>query len=252
MQKFKEVEVELILRYKETVDKDEKVTIKNFLVDKYKHLIYKIIWQRNQHNHLISVDDLFNSWVVWLLRALERFDNSKWNQFSTYCYFYIENEIRNFVDYNQFQINVERKVVQSSRKIAILREKWNSIEDIRWQIKLSDDLFKEAVKLQEMSENWDFISYESLLQWSADCENNFDITEEKQEDNWYEQQTLKIIKENLKEEEARVLILYLWLDWTYDFFENTIKISKQLWIKRTRCKEIVDNWLSILKQKLIL
>lgn len=63
---------------------------KKGVINKYNNLVYKMV---HQYRHLADADDLYQSGMLGLLKATEKFDASRGFDFMTYAYNFIKGEM---------------------------------------------------------------------------------------------------------------------------------------------------------------
>jgi RNA polymerase sigma factor (sigma-70 family) len=79
-------------------------------------LIYKISGKYKKLNPNIDLDDLNQEGYVALIKAVDNFDETKQNKFSTFAYTYIDYYIRNFIS-KQSALTLPKKLRKQINKI---------------------------------------------------------------------------------------------------------------------------------------
>lgn len=101
-------------------DKNSRLVTENI------NLIYLVM--KRFRNRGIEQDDLFQIGAVGLIKAAQRFDESRGFAFSTYAVPLIIGEIQRFLR-DDGMVHISRKIQDDARKIAIIREKYNMSEN---------------------------------------------------------------------------------------------------------------------------
>lgn len=70
----------------------------NEIINKYNNLVYKLV---NQYRHLADVDDLYQSGMLGLLQAYEKYDATLGFNFMTYAFNFIKGEMCKVIKKNQ-------------------------------------------------------------------------------------------------------------------------------------------------------
>lgn len=68
------------------------------IISKYNNLVYKLV---NQYQHLADRDDLYQSGILGLLQAYEKYDASLGFNFMTYAYNFVKGEMCKVIKKNQ-------------------------------------------------------------------------------------------------------------------------------------------------------
>mgnify|MGYP001052628285 FL=1 len=101
-------------------DKNSRLVTENI------NLIYLVM--KRFRNRGIEQDDLFQIGAVGLIKAAQRFDESRGFAFSTYAVPLIIGEIQRFLR-DDGMVHISRKIQDDARKIAIIREKYRMNEN---------------------------------------------------------------------------------------------------------------------------
>ena len=101
-------------------DKNSRLVTENI------NLIYLVM--KRFRNRGIEQDDLFQIGAVGLIKAAQRFDESRGFAFSTYAVPLIIGEIQRFLR-DDGMVHISRKIQDDARKIAIIREKYKMSEN---------------------------------------------------------------------------------------------------------------------------
>lgn len=101
-------------------DKNSRLVTENI------NLIYLVM--KRFRNRGIEQDDLFQIGAVGLIKAAQRFDESRGFAFSTYAVPLIIGEIQRFLR-DDGMVHISRKIQDDARKIAIIREKYKMREN---------------------------------------------------------------------------------------------------------------------------
>ena len=101
-------------------DKNSRLVTENI------NLIYLVM--KRFRNRGIEQDDLFQIGAVGLIKAAQRFDESRGFAFSTYAVPLIIGEIQRFLR-DDGMVHISRKIQDDARKIAIIRENLKKTEN---------------------------------------------------------------------------------------------------------------------------
>ncbi|WP_020155419.1 sigma-70 family RNA polymerase sigma factor [Caldibacillus debilis] len=138
----------------EKYQKNKDVELLNEIVKNNLGLIKKFAEQLTKiAPHKLDEDDLIAAGAIGLLKAIERYDPKRGNQFSTYATWWIKQAIRREIIENGFTINVPVHIFEKLFKIkrcereSLLR--FNRI-DVQWVIEhaeISEHTYKELQKI---------------------------------------------------------------------------------------------------------
>ncbi len=135
---IREIQQIPLLNQEETLDlivKSQKgdINARNKLVEHNLRLVITIAKKYNYCNSF-SIDDLINIGSFGLMRAIEKYDVTKSNTFSTYAFFHIKASIRNTLDDNSVTVRVPRYITEYLNKekkyIALMESVYNRVPDI--------------------------------------------------------------------------------------------------------------------------
>ena len=236
-------EVELFKKVKQWDEKARDRFIKanlRFVVSVAKQ--YRTSW--------IPLQDLIGEWNIWLMKAVERFDETRWFKFISYAVWRIRQSILQYIDNRSNTIrrpisqeNIRRKIQKFEMKY--LQDNWfpPSEEEIKESLSLSEKEFANykatspSISVKSLDDTWfsddndasllDVIPDKSAKSPGLDLEIN------SQRDH-----LMKILKNNLKPWEYEILTSYYWLWWKR---EKTLEeIGYDLEISRERVRQIRD------------
>ena len=126
-------------------DKNSRLVTENI------NLIYLVM--KRFRNRGIEQDDLFQIGAVGLIKAAQRFDESRGFAFSTYAVPLIIGEIQRFLR-DDGMVHISRKIQDDARKIAIIREKYKMSEN-------SEISLEELENISGMSKQYIIIAMEA-------------------------------------------------------------------------------------------
>jgi len=104
-------------QYIETAQKGSNEA-RDFLIERYKYLVDKTskYYFNNSRNNNFDRADLYNEGEIGLIHAIQTYNTNKRYSFCSYCKWYINNSIRNYVRKNTSLIRVETTAAREFRK----------------------------------------------------------------------------------------------------------------------------------------
>lgn len=201
----KEDELQLIKRFKETDNEEERNSILKKLLDKYlthiKILVNRISKQYETQMRYSSIEkeDLEQQWVLWFVKSLKSFEPDRWFWLATYSNHFIRNEIVQFLknknnsvehlykeskDWNEEFYDVASKEEVNTNsfhleelKSLILKEiKSKRFTNTDWKRKTVKTLIKDSdIRVLKQITNFDKQDYDSFILWCTDYISNYKL-----------------------------------------------------------------------------
>lgn len=211
----------------------------------------------------ISLEDLINAWNLWLIKAIDRFDYTKWFKFISYAVWRIRQSILIYIDSNgtiRKPLNQERSR-QIIQKFIRIFEQTNMRQPTRDEVidGVHDKLDKKSVlnyfqsveplKISSLdafgipSNNTDDISLLDITPDSNSKSPDVDLITQNQRE-----EIIKILKSKLKPMEYKVIIEYFGI---WQEREKTLEeIAGEIGKSKEHIRQIKDRSLNKLKTKL--
>ena len=146
----REEEYELIQKFQESEDKEEKLKVLEYLYKHNQKLIVSIILKYK--NEGLSFDDLFQEGYLGFQTAIEKFDLSSGNKLSTYATFWIRQAVQRAIEDNGSTIRVpvhqQEKIRRLNKINTRLQQKLGrepSVEEIAKEMNLSTKIIKDLL-----------------------------------------------------------------------------------------------------------
>ena len=148
--------LEFLKLYRETND-DEAL---EWLILNNANLVHKIVGSyRTFYNHKLSYDDLFSVGLEGLLRAIEKFDFTYQNNFSTYATYWIKQCVVRLISDEGFMIKIPTHLFETLQQI------------VRYEINANEKLTKVEIcqRLKISEEKYDLIQQvrSHMLKWTS-------------------------------------------------------------------------------------
>lgn len=142
----------------------------NVLIKENEKLIYSII---NKYSYYFDIDDLYQVSIIGLINAYKNYKANKNTKFSTYAYFYILGEVKNFIrESNYFKVSkdlvkLNTLIDKTSSYLEQKLQKVPTLEEISLYLKIDYKLLEEAKDITNLVESldndkislYDFIGY---------------------------------------------------------------------------------------------
>ncbi len=142
----------------------------NVLIEENERLIYSII---NKYSYYFDIDDLYQVSIIGLINAYKNYKANKNTKFSTYAYFYILGEVKNFIrESNYFKVSkdlvkLNTLIDKTSSYLEQKLQKVPTLEEISLYLKIDYKLLEEAKDITNLVESldndeislYDFIGY---------------------------------------------------------------------------------------------
>ncbi len=146
----REEEYELIQKFQESEDKEEKLKVLEYLYKHNQKLIVSIILKYKDEG--LSFDDLFQEGYLGFRTAIEKFDLSSGNKLSTYATFWIRQAVQRAIEDNGSTIRVpvhqQEKIRRLNKINTRLQQKLGrepSVEEIAKEMNLSTKIIKDLL-----------------------------------------------------------------------------------------------------------
>lgn len=142
----------------------------NVLIKENEKLIYSII---TKYSYCFDIDDLYQVSIIGLINAYKNYKDNKNTKFSTYAYFYILGEVKNFIrESNYFKVSkdlvkLNTLIDKTSSYLEQKLQKVPTLEEISLYLKIDYKLLEEAKDITNLVESldndkvslYDFIGY---------------------------------------------------------------------------------------------
>ena len=114
-------------------------------------LVHKIVGKYNTHDNInFDYDDQVQEGTIGLMKAIENFDESKNNKFSTYAHHYINGYILRYINQTN-SIHVPVHTFSNSKKVEKLLQNNLSIDEICEKLNMDNDKINELINIQNQS-----------------------------------------------------------------------------------------------------
>ncbi len=128
------------------------------IIKENEKLIYSII---NKYSYYFDINDLYQVGVIGLINAYKNYKENKNTKFSTYAYFYILGEVKNYIrESNYFKVSKDLVKLNSliDKTSAYLEQKLfrtPTLEEISIYLKIDYNLLEEAKDITSLVESLD-------------------------------------------------------------------------------------------------
>lgn len=130
----------------------------NVLIKENEKLIYSII---TKYSYYFDIDDLYQVSIIGLINAYKNYKDNKNTKFSTYAYFYILGEVKNFIrESNYFKVSkdlikLNTLIDKTSSYLEQKLQKTPTLEEISLYLKIDYKLLEEAKDITDLVESLD-------------------------------------------------------------------------------------------------
>lgn len=130
----------------------------NVLIKENEKLIYSII---TKYSYYFDIDDLYQVSIIGLINAYKNYKDNKNTKFSTYAYFYILGEVKNFIrESNYFKVSkdlvkLNTLIDKTSSYLEQKLQKTPTLEEISLYLKIDYKLLEEAKDITNLLESLD-------------------------------------------------------------------------------------------------
>lgn len=130
----------------------------NVLIKENEKLIYSII---TKYSYYFDIDDLYQVSIIGLINAYKNYKDNKNTKFSTYAYFYILGEVKNFIrESNYFKVSkdlikLNTLIDKTSSYLEQKLQKIPTLEEISLYLKIDYKLLEEAKDITNLVESLD-------------------------------------------------------------------------------------------------
>ncbi len=129
-------------------------------------LVKSIVSQFNPKNPT-EFDDLKQAGMIGLMKAIRKFDSTRGNRFTTYAYYYVLGEIKDFIRQEQFShLSQDRSCVPVSKPYTTVTEYLDNLSDIEQNIvnmRLEGYTFLEISNKLGYSATWIHQVYKQMI-----------------------------------------------------------------------------------------
>ncbi len=128
------------------------------LIKENEKLIYSII---NKYSYYFNIDDLYQVSVIGLINAYKNYNQDKNTKFSTYAYFYILGEVKNYIrESNYFKVSKDLVKLNTliDKTSSYLEQKLlrtPTLEEISIYLKMDYSLLEEAQSISNLVKSLD-------------------------------------------------------------------------------------------------
>lgn len=249
-EEIKDLDPETQIKIKKIIDRLSKANLR-FVVSVAKQ------YQKSQ----IPLQDLINEWNIWLVKAIYRFDYTKWFKLISYAVWWIRQSILQYIAENSYikiPMNQNGRISEVQKFVSAFQQRENgripTDEEIRDHFELSDTEFKNYM-----------CAVLAKKTWSLDKKiNNDDDGDDLQSilpNDWAESPDYNIIQETqanelmrilsrLPQKEQEIITMYYWI-WK----EREYSLEEIAWfldISRERVRQIRNKTLKRLKHTMLL
>lgn len=181
----------------QSLDKEKNLNGQNNIVVANKNLIWReALKLKNFSTPSFTVDDMFQSGAIGLLKAAEKFDVNSGNQFSTYAVYWIkQNIIRDLYDYAdtiRLPVHIHERINKLNKIENVL---WNSFGEVASKSDLAIYMDESVEKISSLQYYRNQYNLDSLDRSISDDDSsyllNFITDESKTTEDLYEEKELK-------------------------------------------------------------
>ena len=128
------------------------------LIKENEKLIYSVI---NKYSYYFNIDDLYQVSVIGLINAYKNYNQDKNTKFSTYAYFYILGEVKNYIrESNYFKVSKDLVKLNTliDKTSSYLEQKLlrtPTLEEISIYLKMDYSLLEEAQSISNLVKSLD-------------------------------------------------------------------------------------------------
>lgn len=193
--------------------------------------------------------DLIQEWNKWLLKAVKKFDPTKWNKFYSYAIWWVKQAISRYIASKSWVIYIPTNEQESmtylyKAKISLSNKLLREPTDEELAIKLN----KSVKYVKGLRERASTVHSKSILHldypiWEDEKGTYLELV--KDEDSLYPEELcdnqnlkdkLNTIMESFSERERKIIELRFWLNWNDE--HPLQEIWDKLWISRERVRQI--------------
>lgn len=195
-----------------------------------------------------ALQDLIDEWNIWLMKAIDRFDETKWFKFISYAVWRIRQGMLQYLSTSNSTIrrplsqeNIRRKVQTFESQFQQEHTRMPSKQEIMDWLSLSEKDMKSyldassLVILKSLDDTW-YTDDSPLLDVVPD--NNSKPADLNLEIDTQKQYILKVLKNNLKPHEYEIITSHFWLWWKRQKSYEEIAFDMEL--SRERVRQISD------------
>ncbi len=188
--------------------------------------------------------DLIQEWNVWLFRAVDKFDATKWFKFSTYATWWIRQWITRAIADQARTIRVPVHMIETINKFThTYRRLTQELTREPLMEELATEMDMDIKKVRQiMRISQDILSLDSPV-WSEEDSSLWDFIEDDKNLTPDEQTNVNLLKDNLYQmldfltpRERKIIIMRFGLDW-WDL-HTLEEVWKEFWVTRERIRQI--------------
>lgn len=188
--------------------------------------------------------DLIQEWNVWLFRAVDKFDATKWFKFSTYATWWIRQWVTRAIADQARTIRVPVHMIETINKFThTYRRLTQELTREPLMEELATEMDMDIKKVRQiMRISQDILSLDSPV-WSEEDSSLWDFIEDDKNLTPDEQTNVNLLKDNLYQmldfltpRERKIIIMRFGLDW-WDL-HTLEEVWKEFWVTRERIRQI--------------
>ncbi len=198
--------------------------------------------------------DLIQEWNVWLFRAVDKFDATKWFKFSTYATWWIRQWVTRAIADQARTIRIPVHMIETINKFTHTYRRLTQeltreplMEELATELDLDIKKVRQIMRISQ-----DILSLDAPV-WSEEDTSLWDFIEDDKNPTPDNQTNTILLKENLYKmldfltpRERKIIIMRFWLDgWDIHTLEE---VWKEFWVTRERIRQIEARTLEKLKE----
>jgi len=198
--------------------------------------------------------DLIQEWNVWLFRAVDKFDATKWFKFSTYATWWIRQWVTRAIADQARTIRIPVHMIETINKFKHTYRRLTQeltreplMEELATELDLDIKKVRQIMRISQ-----DILSLDSPV-WSEEDTSLWDFIEDDKNPTPDNQTNTNLLKDNLYKmlefltpRERKIIIMRFWLDW-WDV-HTLEEVWKEFWVTRERIRQIEARTLEKLKE----
>lgn len=198
----------------------------------------------------IEFADLIGEWVIWLKKAIDLFDITRWIKLSTYACSWIDQAIMKALADYKYNVRLPTHVTTEAVKINkaqldFFQKHWRYMTPM--EILENVDVTEKTMNAIEWVQSSFSIDKEVWWEWGStygDFIEDTDLTPEEAIAHKLQHESLtKIIEEALTPQETKMIHMRFWLNWHAKM--TLEEICSEFWVSRERARQVIER--SIIK-----